>query len=187
MDPATYATLPTTLRVREVCDGNRLLVTSLCDPESVSATEIGWLYTQRWHIELDFRALKCVMKMDILRCKTLDMVRKEIAVYLLGYNLVRTVMGEAAKPEGLALRRLSFAAARRSAVLFQETLRHLPTRRHRVVARVLMLQAIAYWRIPERPGRIEPRAVKRRAKCQPLLTIPRNLAREKIRMERAAA
>jgi len=187
MDRATYATLPTTLRVREVRDGSRLLVTSLCDPESVSATEIGWLYTQRWHIELDFRALKCVMQMDILRCKTPDMVRKEIAVYLLGYNLVRTVMGEAAKPEGLALRRLSFAAARRAAVLFQETLRHLPTRRHRVVARVLMLQAITYWRIPERPGRIEPRAVKRRAKCQPLLTIPRNLAREKIRMERAAA
>lgn len=132
-------------------------------------------------------AIKCVMQMDILRCKTPDMVLKEIAAYLLGYNLIRTVMGEAAKPEGLGLRRLSFAAARRAAVLFQETLRHHQTHRHRLGARFLMLQSIAYWRIPERPGRIEPRAVKRRPKPQPLLTVPRHIARERIRTERRRA
>ena len=114
MDEATYIALPATLSLREVRDGNRLLVTSLRNTQEVPGDEIGWLYTQRWHIELDFRAIKCVMQMDVLRCKTPDMARKEIAAHLLGYNLIRAVMGEAAAPEALKLRRLSFAAARRA-------------------------------------------------------------------------
>lgn len=187
MDEATYTAMPATLTLREVRDGQRLLVTTLSDPGAVDAQEIGWLYNQRWHIELDFRAIKCVMQMDVLRCKTPDMVRKEIAAYLLGYNLIRAVMGEAAKPQGLAVRRLSFAAARRAAVVFQETLRHRPTLHHRAIARYLMLQFIAYWRIPERPDRVEPRAIKRRPKSQALLTVPRAMARHQLRAEQQAA
>lgn len=187
MDEAAYVALPATLHLREVKDGRRLLVTTLRDPQEVAAQEIGWLYTQRWHIELDFRAIKCVMQMDILRCKTPEMVRKEIAATLLGYNVIRAVMGEAAKPEGLASRRLSFAAARRAAAVYQETLRHRPTRHHRTSARFSMLKFIAYWRIPERPDRLEPRAVKRRPKSQALLTVPRAIARQRVLVERRAA
>ena len=75
------------------------------------------------------------MQMDILRCRSADMVLKEIAANLLGYNLIRAVMGEAAKPSRLSLRCLSFAAARRAAVGFQDTLRHCPTPHHRASAR----------------------------------------------------
>ena len=187
MDESTYASVPATISLREVRDGDRWLVTTLCDPTAVAAQEIGWLYCQRWHIELDFRAIKCVMQMDILRCKSADMVLKEIAANLLGYNLIRAVMGEAAKHGNLALRRLSFAAARRATVVFQDTLRHCPTRNHRVSARCLMRMAIAYARIPERPDRMEPRAVKRRPKPQPLLRVPRAIARQQLQAQRYVA
>ncbi len=183
MDDADYAALPQTLSVREVRDGNRRLVTSLRDIQQASAEEIGWLYTQRWQIELDFRAIKCVMQMDILRCKTPDMVCKEIAAHWLGYNLIRAVMGEAAKPEGLPLRRLSFAAARRASAQFQENLRQLASEARRTQARFVLLQSIAHWRVPDRPGRIEPRAIKRRPKPRALLTVPRHEARARIRAE----
>ena len=83
MDEVAYADVPATVTLREVRDGDRWLVTTLCDPNAVAAQEIGWLYCQRWHIELDFRAIKCVMQMDILRCKSVDMVLKEIAAHLL--------------------------------------------------------------------------------------------------------
>ena len=187
MDEATYEAMPATLSLREVCDGNRLLVTTLRNEHEVPAGEIGWLYTQRWHIELDFRAIKCVMQMDILRCKTPDMVRKEIAAHLLGYNLIRAVMGEAAAPEQSALRRLSFASARRAVVQYQEALRHLPTKLHRAALRFVLLQSIASSRTPTRPGRIEPRAIKRRPKPRKLLTVPRDVARAQIRKERTRA
>lgn len=187
MDESAYAAMPATITLREVRDGNRWLVTTLCDPAAVTTQEIGWLYCQRWHIELDFRAIKCVMQMDILRCKSADMVLKEIAANLLGYNLIRAVMGEAAKPEGLSLRCLSFAAARRAAVGFQDTLRHCPTRHHRASARCLMLMVIAYARIPKRPDRIEPRAIKRRPKPQPLLCVPRAIARQRLCEQRRVA
>lgn len=186
MDSETYAAIPEAMRVREVRDGGRLIVTSLCDPAEVSAAEISRLYRQRWAIELDFRSIKCVMQMDVLRCKSPDMARKEVAAHLLGYNLIRTVMGEAAKPEELSLRRLSFAAARRAAALFQDNLRRLATPTQRAQARFVMLQQTAYWRIPERPGRIEPRAIKRRPKPRALLTEPRHKARARIGRQQQA-
>lgn len=186
MDPATYASMPEALGVREVRDGNRLIATSLGDPKEVPAQEIAWLYTQRWQIELDFRSIKCVMQMDVLRCKSPDMARKEIAAHLLGYNLIRAIMGEAARPEGLALRQLSFAAARRATSLFQDNLRHSATSAQRAQARLLMLQQTAFWRIPDRPGRIEPRAIKRRPKPRALLMEPRHKARARITKERQA-
>lgn len=127
------------------------------------------------------------MQMDILRCKTPDMVRKEIAAHLLGYNLIRAVMGEAAAPEQLPLRRLSFSAARRAVVQYQEALRHFPTKLHRAAVRFVLLQSIASNRIPIRPGRIEPRAIKRRPKPRKLLTVPRHVAREQIRRTRVGA
>jgi hypothetical protein len=187
MDESAYAAMPATITLREVRDGNRWLVTTLCDPAAVAAQEIGWLYCQRWHIELDFRAIKCVMQMDILRCRRADMVLKEIAANLLGYNLIRAVMGEAAKPAQISLRCLSFAAARRAAVGFQNALRHCPIHQQRASARDLMLMAIVYARIPKRPNRVEPRAIKRRPKPQPLLCVPRAIARQQLREQRRVA
>lgn len=186
MDTATYDALDDTMSVREVTDGGRRIVTSLNTPADVSAKEVAWLYTQRWQIELDFRSIKCAMNMDLLRCKSPEMVRKEIAATLLAYNLIRATMGQAAGANRLALRQLSFAAARRAAGQYQDTVRRAACTRICSQARTLMLQHIAYWRIPQRPGRIEPRAIKRRPKPRALLTEPRQHARARIAKRHAA-
>lgn len=77
--------------------GGRVLITTLLDPCQASACEINALYAMRWNIEVDFRTLKTDMRMEVLRCKSPAMVEKEIAVYLLTYNLVRWVMVQAAQ------------------------------------------------------------------------------------------
>ena len=186
MDPATYAAMPDQLTVRQVRDRDWRIITTLTDPAATSAPEIAWLYRQRWQIELDFRSIKCVMQMDILRCKTPQMVEKEIAAHLLGYNLIRAAMTQAACQSGRLPRQLSFAAARRAVACLQQTLRHDPHLKF-ASARHALLQRIAYWRIPHRPNRIEPRAVKRRPKPHPLLTVPRHIARQQLQTLRLAA
>jgi hypothetical protein len=177
MDPATYAAAPDQLVVREVHNGGRRLVTSLISANQIPAKEIAWLYQQRWHIELDLRAIKCVMQMDVLRCKTPAMAIKEIAVHLLAYNLIRMTMATAASADASWPRTLSFAAARRALARCQETLRHQPND-HFDCALKQLLRAVAEGRIPHRPGRIEPRAVKRRPKPQYCLHWPRHEYRQ---------
>jgi hypothetical protein len=110
MDEATYAGMPASLTMREVRAGGWTLVTSLVDAKSVSKMELVELYHSRWHVELDFRSIKDVMQMDELRCKTAQMVRKEVAVHLLAYNLIRTVTAHAADLARVLPRRMSFKA-----------------------------------------------------------------------------
>ena len=96
------------LRVRVDKPGFRtrefVVVTSLLDPEAFPREELAGLYRARWHAELDIRSIKQTMKMDVLRCKTPEMVRKEFWAHLLAYNLIRGVMAEAARRHGLAPR-----------------------------------------------------------------------------------
>jgi hypothetical protein len=96
MDSAIYARLPESLLMREVRVGTLILVTALLDAKDVGKHELVDLYGKRWQIELDFRVIKTVMQMDILRGKSPDMIHKEIAVHFLAYNLIRTVMAQAA-------------------------------------------------------------------------------------------
>ncbi len=123
-----------------------------------------------------------VMQMDVLRCKSPQMVRKEIAVHLLAYNLVRTAMAQAACLAHLLPRQLSFKATLQVLNAFEENLRHCPrarlTTRHAIV-----LGSIAQLVLPVRPHRVEPRAVKRRPKTHPLLTKPRRVWRERLRRQ----
>ena len=100
MSKEQYAQLPQGIWVREVKAGGRILMTTLLEPEQVSADDLAALYAMRWNIEVDFRTLKADMHMDVLRCKSPAMVQKEIAVYLLTYNLVRRVMAQAAQLAG---------------------------------------------------------------------------------------
>jgi hypothetical protein len=184
MPEAIYATIPETIAVRQVRDGGRFIVTSLMDPADVPADEVAWLYRQRWNIELDFRSIKTVMQMDVLRCKSPDMVRKEVAAHLLAYNLIRAVMAEAGAPEGLLPRQLGFTAAQRATAIYRCNIRTGTTAEHLRAARFLLLQQIVYWRIPVRPDRSEPRAVKRRPKTRVLLKEPRHHARKRNRRHR---
>jgi hypothetical protein len=186
MDAQTYATMPEELSVREVRVRGRVLVTTLLDPAVVDPTELDRLYQQRWHIELDLRSIKITIGMDILRCKTPEMIRKEVAVHLLAYTLVRAVMAQAANLGGVLARALSFKSALQLLNAYHQQLRHSAG------ARVCMmishvLGAMAMLRLHGRPGRVEPRAVKRRPKPHRLLTEPRHVARAAILAHRANA
>jgi len=182
MDPATYATMPESLLMREVRVADLTLATTLLDAAEVGKQELMELYGQRWQIELDFRAIKMVMQMEILRCKSPQMIRKEIAVHLLAYNLVRTVMAQAACHAQLVPRQLSFKATVQVLNAFEQNLRFCPHARL-ATCHAIVLGCVAQAVLPVRPDRVEPRAVKRRPKPRKLLTEPRSVARERLRKQ----
>jgi hypothetical protein len=174
MDAATYATMPETLLLREARIGGLTLVTSLIEAGQVSKKDLLVLYHARWQVELDLRSIKTVMQMGVLRCKSPEMVKKEIAVHLLAYNLIRAVMAQAAFLGHVLPRQLSFKATLQLVRAFEENLRHAP-RGRLALRRAYLLAGVSRLRLPDRPGRVEPRAVKRRAKPQSLLTQPRRI------------
>jgi putative transposase len=188
MDHATYEQIPKTITVRMVEvqveePGFRtesfLVVTTLLDPQQFSREEIANLYRKRWLVELDIRALKTTLGMDILRCKTPSMVRKEIWTCLLAYNLIRKTMLQAALQADLSPRELSFTNAMQA---IAASLVSLPLLDAVAAARLIdaQLASLAEQRVGNRPDRVEPRAVKRRPKPHPLLTKPRAQARAEL-------
>ena len=178
---ADYEALPETVALREVrmqvatpgCRVKELVVvTTLHDHETYTREEILDLYHQRWHAELDLRSIKTQMKMEILRCKTPAMVRKEIWAHLLAYNLVRKVMAQAAAEHQLTPRQISFAGAMHTLNEFRTSLMHAcATELPELTSR--LLAAIACHRVGNRPDRCEPRKVKRRPKGYARLLRPR--------------
>jgi len=179
MDEATYRSMPETLNMRESRVGGWTLVSSLTDAKQVSKHELLELYRSRWQVELDLRAIKAVMQMDIVRCKSPPMVEKEIAAHLLAYNLVRSVMAKAAHLAGLLARQLSFKGALQLLRAFEQNLRHSP-RARLIVRHAHLLAGIAQMKVPYRPWRVEPRAVKRRPKPYLRLNEPRQIARTRL-------
>lgn len=179
MSPSTYSRYPEKLCLREVEVDHRVLVTSLLDPVATTPRELDSLYRMRWNIEVDWRTIKVTMQMDILRCLTPEMVRKEISVHLLAYNLVRWTMASAAYLGEVLPRTLSFTGAKRVLTAFAAQLRQCSNQRLSVMF-AMVLGAVASLTLPLRPNRVEPRAKKRRPKNLPLLTIPRRLARIQI-------
>ncbi len=178
-----YARYPEFITMREIEVDGRILVTTFLDPGFAPPRALDALYKMRWSIEVDFRTIKATLQMDVLRCKSQPMVEKEIAVCLLAYNLVRWVMAKAALHADVLPRALSFAGARRLLNTFADQLRRTPGDQiHILIATVLA--SIATLQLPHRPDRIEPRAKKRRPKNLPLLSVPRDAARELIRAQR---
>lgn len=183
MSADEYARYPEFITMREVEVNGRILVTTLLDPKFASAYELGALYKMRWNIEVDFRTIKATLEMDVLRCKSQPMVDKEIAVYFLAYNLVRWAMAKAALLADVLPRVLSFTGAKRLLSAFADQLRRTSCDQIRSLI-ATVLRCIATLRLPQRPDRIEPRAKKRRPKNLPLLTVPRQVARDLILAQR---
>jgi hypothetical protein len=188
MDEVTYAQIPEELTVRELRftveqPGFRVnelvLVTTMLDAEAYTKQEITQLFLERWNIELDFRSIKDVLQMDVLRCKTPEMVRKEVWMHLLAYNLIRGVMRDAAEAHGRRPRHLSFKGALQTMTAFQDALRWA-TPIHRVALVEEMLKAISSHEVGDRFGRVEPRGNKRRPKPQRFLMEPRRQARKAL-------
>jgi len=152
-------------RVREVT-----LVTTLLDARLYPAEDLAAAYGLRWSIETNFDHIKTTMKMDVLRCKTVEGVLKELTMFLLAYNLVRMVMLEAADRQGVPVERISFIDA----------LRWLATAQPGDPLPELVVN-------PARPGRVEPRARKRRPKQYDLMNRPREVLRKLLLNQEVAA
>jgi hypothetical protein len=188
MSRAEYDAMPAELTVRElrvrVRDKTKrvrqlVIVTTLLDAKTYAATELGGLFRQRWHAELDLRSLKTDMRMEMLRTKSPEMVRKEVATHLLAYNLIRGLMAEAARAARVKPRVLSFKGSLHTARAFEEVHLYDPARIEADLPRLLEL--IGEKRVVDRPDRYEPRAVKRRPKPHPLLRMPRKKAKNLIK------
>lgn len=137
------------------------------------------LYGLRWDVELDLKHLKSSLGMDILRSLTPDLVRKEIYAYLLAYNLLRTVMWEAATTHGVNPLRLSLQGTRHHLNNFAEKLATAPTKKRQRLYHTL-LKLIVHKPVPKRPKRHEPRVRKRRPKSYPFMTKPRSELRRQL-------
>jgi putative transposase len=193
MDADSYAALPELLTVREIrfqvtTPGFRVeelvIATTLTDAALYAQEELADLYHERWHVELDVRAIKISLKMEELRCKTPFMVEKEIWAHFLGYNLVRKVSAQAALLRGLHPRSVSFTGTKDAlqAAWSQATVAAPAAERQRQGQ--ALLQILGSKPVGNRPDRCEPRQVKRRPKQYKHLRRPRAQARAKLLKDR---
>jgi hypothetical protein len=166
-----YRHYPKTLLMRQVSvdardrdnRAERFKVATTMLDESIDGGQFGDLYERRWSGEVDIGSIKTTMQMDVLRCKTPEMVHKEIWAHLLAYNLLRTVMAVAAAEVGIEPRQVSFKGAKQAVTAFAPKIEAArPADRPALID--ALLAVIAYHRVGDRPGRWEPRARKRRPK-----------------------
>jgi hypothetical protein len=184
VDRDTYRSLPEFITLRETRirveqPGFRtrsiVIVTTLLDPEQTTKEDLATLYRARWNNELDLRSIKITLQMDLLRCKTPELVRKEIWTHVLAYNLIRTIMAQAASQIGVQPRSVSFKATIQILEAFQPVIAHQGHWgiQHRQELYQQLLKAIGTHRVADRPDRFEPRMTKRRPKNYDRLTKPR--------------
>ena len=185
MDAETYARMPETIEVREIevrvdkpgfRPDSLVVVTTLVDADKYTADEIRDLFRKRWLVEQDIRALKSNLGIDVLRCQTPEMVRKELWAALLAYNLIRQTMLQAALRADLSPRDLSFTHALQT-IASSWVLMPVLNPAGQAAQIAAALKGLAQQRVGRRPDRVEPRAVKRRPKPHDLLTKPRSQAR----------
>ena len=182
LSEALWAALPEVLTLRLVRvyvtqPGHRTrkltLVTTLLDRERYPASALAELYRRRWAMELSLRHLKTTLQMEHLSCKTPNNLERELWMHFCMHNLVRRLMFEAARRAGVPLDRISFAGALDAAISYAETLRRARTRRQRRALLEELYRVLMADLVPDRPGRREPRAVKKRPKSYPRLTFHR--------------
>lgn len=172
MMQADYDQAPDILKVRELQAGGKIMVTTLLCANKTPKVALKHLYRSRWHVELDLRNIKATLGLGVLSCKTPAMAEKKIWVYLLAYNLIRMIMAQAAIHTQQLPRELSFKHSLQLWLAWGAS-------KHDTDPSVLLV-LIAQQRVGKRPGRVEPRALKRRPKPYPLLSQPRQLARQQV-------
>lgn len=159
-----------------------IIATTLLNAGEFTKDDLTQLYRARWTAELDLRSLKQTMQMDVLRCKTPELVRKEIWTHILAYNLIRTIIAQAASKHGIEPRSISFKGAIQTLEAFQPIIalqgQRDATFRHTLYQQ--LLDAVASHRVADRPDRIEPRRKKRRPKPYDRLMKPRHEAKADI-------
>jgi hypothetical protein len=190
MDEATWLALPDEMVLREIRyqivePGRRTqvftVVTTLLDEQVYSKAEIAQLYGFRWNVELDIRSIKTHLNLNHVRCKSPGMVRRELWTTILAYNLIRTTAAAAASLHELTPREISFTATCQQVLAWWMLATNpamAPGERERNCRQ--LLRQIARCRAAHRPGRIEPRQIKRRLETYKRMQHPRNLLRQRL-------
>jgi len=202
LSPRQWARLPTQMTLRAIkghCyqKGFRVrqvtLVTTLLDPQLFPAQEILQAYLRRWRLEMCLDDLKTTLKMDLLRGHSPQMVQKELYTRLIAHNLIRCLVAQAAAEHHLALERISFKGSLDALRHFSQAMARARSKKKRRELWAQLLKTLAADLVPERPGRREPRAVKRKKNKYPRLDLPRrqfldhpkrNLRRKNARLRR---
>jgi putative transposase len=191
MEKDVYAQIPETLMLREIRfhvvePGRRTkridVITTLTEAEEYTREEIAELYGFRWNSELDIRSIKSNLNLEHVRCKTPEMVHREVWTTILGYNLIRTTAAGAALLHGKQPRQISFTGTCQYVLASWMQLSSgsiAPQLRNDYL--LAMLKQIASCEVAHRPGRLEPRVVKRRPKPYKLMQKPRNELRRQLR------
>lgn len=155
------------------------IVTTLLDADQYPTGALADLYFQRWDVELFFRDIKTTMGMDVLRCQTPEMIRKEVLMHFIAYNCIRRLMGEAAKEADISFRAVSFKGSLQALRNWEPHLNQgklTRIERSRLIAD--LYEAMTDTPIRKRSGRSEPRCRKRRPKNYELMTRPRHEMKE---------
>lgn len=173
-DRLTLRQLKVTITVPGMRSESFYLVTTLTDASRYTAHELADLYFQRWNVELFFRDIKTTLGMDVLRCRSPRMVEKEILMHFIAYNAIRLLMVEAAAEVGQVSRRLSFKSSIQALRQWEPQFSQASGLQEQRRLLGALRSSIARHLVPHRPGRQEPRCVKRRPKPFALLTTPRH-------------
>ncbi len=188
MSQEQYDQIPETLTLREVkfdvkvpgCRTETItIITTLTDPQAYSREDLAELYGFRWNVELDIRQIKQTLHLDHVRCKTPPMVRRELWVTLLAYNLIRKVVATSATVHKKQPRHLGFTLACQS-ILASWMVASTGSCRDSRAMYTMMLARIAANEVANRSGRIEPRVLKRRRHRYPLMQRPRDQLRAEL-------
>ena len=191
IDWQTLKLLPEQLTIRETRvriqqpgfrGRSMIVISTLLDAAAVTANDLANLYRARWTAELDLRSLKQTMQMDILRCKTPELVRKELWAHILAYNLIRTIMAQAAAEHCIEPRTISLKGTIQTLEAFQPlfAIQGNRDRAHRRKLYQQFFDAVATHRVADRPDRFEPRLRKRRPKKYDSMLEPRNAIKYKM-------
>ena len=190
MDQATYDGIPDTMEMREISytvvePGRRskriTVATTFTDAAAFSKEDIAELYGFRWNSELDIRSIKQAMNLSHVRCKSPEMVRKELWITILGYNLIRTTAAAAALLHDKQPRQISFTGACQFVLAGWMVACCREDNRELTSLYLTVLKRISECEVANRPGRLEPRVLKRRRHGYPLMQKPRNVLRLELR------
>jgi hypothetical protein len=185
-----WQALPLTLSLRAVKGslykkGFRLrqvtVITTLLDAQEYPAQQILYAYLRRWRLEMCLDDLKTSLRMESLRSRSPEMAQKEFYMRLIAYNLVRCTMAQAATEHNVPLERFSFKGSLDAVRHFSHAMARAKSKKKRQQLWAELLRTLAADLVPDRPGRREPRAIKRKKNRYPHLTGPRRKFRDKLK------
>lgn len=179
MDQERYDAYPTEIQVREFKVNGNVYVTTFLNAKKYPKQELAKLYERRWEVEINLKSIKEIMNMDFLSCKTPEMVRKEIGIHFLAYNFIRIIMAEACEKHNAIPSKISFKGSVQHINTFTPYFLNSSKEKNKILY-AEMLALIVQTKIGNRPGRVEPRAVKRRPKAFPSLRRPRSIEKERL-------